>query len=563
MKKRLSNAAEERLIMFAANILRRLFFCLYKIDDKRRRQVCVIDNIEYFIPLDAEKRLIGHKDIKIIFNGIYKAISGTNRIMKDKSYYGFLLCVRKTTERFFKTEQSGDRPTPDIDITGWFSSKLILDNKKKYIQTLYEQGGKELLPNGQKIYDNVYANALGDISPYAKSGLHNLMHLMYDHNHRENFVNATGAIARYSGEENDLVFFNTVWEDIKGKSGIYASVKYLCRKFILRILLDYPQKEHKYFTRIMTDNFKTDESGQFSESISYARKIATLLCNTPGKDAINKDHDGFLSFPRLLHTILVRPYIKNSPSERQIENMAEIIYLMSMIDIDITNWNALIEIKFEDKIYTKNNLIKELKTAWKKYKNPPTILDFDNTDKFGVKITDSGRFFAKIVCDFEYYACRSVSGRPALFAKSNLAWNKKSKQYVCIEIINTVKALAFTCVDKIMDREAEFFKPVENNGGRPGNPYYKLYRQERGNYYNRLLYEKKVHPLRILRSHHDYLNEYLVYIERYLKEADFKSPEDRESIALAVRAAVNEYRDKGAMITGKNPGYFNSKPWRV
>jgi hypothetical protein len=548
-------------ITFAANILIRLFVCLYKIDGKR--QVCVIDNIEYFIPLDAEKRLIGDKDIKEIFDGIHNAISGTNHIMKDKSFYGFLLCVRNTTVRFFKMEQIADQTTPDIDITEWFSSKLILDSKRKYFQDLCAQAGNELLPDEAKIYDEVYANALGDISRDAENGLHNLMHLMYDHNHRENFVHATGAIARYSGEENDLVFFNEVWKDIKGKTGICSHVKYLCRKFILRILLDYPQNEHLYFTRIMTDHFKTDEAGKFPESISYARKIATLLCNTPEKDAINSGNDGFLSFPRLLHTILVGPYTENSPSERQIEDIAEIIYLMSMIDIDLTNWNALIEIKFEDKIYTKNNLIRTLKAAWEKCKEDPDDPDFDNTNTFGVKITDSGRFFAKIVCDFEYYACRSVSGRPALFARSNLARNKKSGQYVCIEIINTVKALAFTCVDQIMDREAAFFKTDENNDGRPGNPYCKLYRQEEGNYYNRLLYKKTAHPLRMLRSHYAYLTNYLVYIEQYLKEDDFDCPEDRERIACAVKAVMKEYYDKGAEITGKNPGYFNFEPWHV
>jgi hypothetical protein len=313
----------------------------------------------------------------------------------------------------------------------------------------------------------------------------------------------------------------------------------------------------------MTDYFTTDKAGQFPECISYARKIATLLCNTPVEEAINRDNDGgFLSFPRLLHTILVCPYTKNTPSKQQIENMAEIIYLMSMIDIDITNWNALIEIKFDDEKYTKQNLIRALKEEWQKCKGCPGNPDFDNADTFGVKITDSGRFFAKIVCDFEYYACRSASGRPALFAKSNLSRNEKSKQYFCIEIIKTVKELAFTYVEKIMVREEEFFRHLKGNR-RPENPYYKLYSQEEGNYYNGLLYEKTAHPLRIVRSHYAYLTNYLVYIEQYLKEGDFESPEDSGRIADAVRAVMKEYDDKEVEITGRNPGYFNLEIWNV
>jgi hypothetical protein len=54
-----------------------------------------------------------------------------------------------------------------------------------------------------------------------------------------------------------------------------------------------------------------------------------------------------------------------------------------------------------------------------------------------------------------------------------------------------------------------------------------------------------------------------VYIEQYLKEGDFESPEDRAWIARAVKAVVSEYRDKGAMITGKNAGYFNFETWNV
>ena len=72
---------------------------------------------------------------------------------------------------------------------------------------------------------------------------------------------------------------------------------------------------------------------------------------------------------------------------------------------EITNWTSLVCIKYDSsQEYNENNLCNILVEQWHEYKEKN--IELDDVSKYGVKITEAGEFFAKILADFEYFACR-------------------------------------------------------------------------------------------------------------------------------------------------------------
>src|SRR5699024_10776003 len=155
----------------------------------------------------------------------------------------------------------------------------------------------------------------------------------------------------------------------------------------------------------------------------------------------------YVTFPEIIRSVLKPPYLSNVPTDQHIEDLAAIMYLMNETRNEMTNWAPLIMIKFDnEQVYNKETLIKELKKQWRLYKEKGGKEKYKNYfNKYGVHITTSGAFFAKMVPDFEYFACRFADKYPALMVRENF---KKvgEDSYQCIELINVVKENAFWCV---------------------------------------------------------------------------------------------------------------------
>ena len=111
-----------------------------------------------------------------------------------------------------------------------------------------------------------------------------------------------------------------------------------------------------------------------------------------------------------------------------------------------THWAPLIMIKFDtEEIYTKQNLIAEMLWQWKA---PDSDSKNQRVNKYGVRITEAGSFFAKILPDFEYFACRYVPQYPALLVRENLKATSGGASYQCLDIIKIVRNSAFQCIDE-------------------------------------------------------------------------------------------------------------------
>ena len=177
-------------------------------------------------------------------------------------------------------------------------------------------------------------------------------------------------------------------------------------------------------------------------------------------------------------------------------------------------------------------------------------------NKYGAHITVSGAFFAKMVPDFEYFACRFADEYPALMVRENF---KKvgDDSYQCIELINVVKKNAFWCVDEVIERDKNFFastgrspklqqrfKPLYD----PSSPYKWIYVSDPKNG------TAIPHSMRILNHQIGYLQHYIEYLKA-VDETDL-SEEARDKITEKVQDCITSYQNKIYSIKEENPDYF-------
>ena len=547
-------------VVYVCGILIRLFFCVNRLLDQKginKKFICVIDNIEYYVPFD-EVHPIQECELQTIMNGVSEAISHIKpkamiwrKIFPEyENFFGFLLVTRDTSVTLADYRQYDDyTKDSEIDITSWFYLEDIYKLKAIYFGDVIEK--LELNP-----YYTAYQNIISDISLY-NWGMHDMICKMYCYNNRRIGFDVVNAIAYQP--ESDIVYFNEMWSQCTKKDYDNWSLKHLCRKFVLRVILDYIQRT-EYFNALMVEKNRTETKkkkiidSDYNNSSSFARKIATTLYRFD-IESVGETKE-FMTFPEIVEAVLAPPYLSDLPSKEQIEDLASILYLMNETRNSITNWSPLIMIKFDtEKAYNKGSLAHELFEEWSNYKKNNTI---DNDyHKYGVRITTAGAFFAKIVPDFEYFACRFASNYPALFVRENLGKTNSKLLYRCIELIDIVKENAFWCVDEVIKRDSLFFSstgrtPITHNR-------YKLLYETTSRY--KWIYisdpqEGKAiaHPLRILNHQVGYLLHYVEYLK--MIDCSLVSEEDRKKIIILVKQYINEYNDKINSIKKDNPEYF-------
>jgi len=539
-------------VSYITTIMIRLFFCLFKITKKK--QICVIDNIEYFVPFD-EEHPIQECELQIIFDGIIKSISEIRPLLRElknihsnfENFYAFVLVTRPTSISLVESQHYVDfNKDSIINISTWYCAEDIYNNKIKFF--------KDEINNIQNsIYFETYANIIGDLSIY-NWGLHDMISKMYNCNYRRIAEDVISAISKIP--ENYLNYFNNQWQ-ISAK---IPYLKHLCRKFIFRILINHIQRT-KYFDKLMVEKRDATSRKKYledNESSSYARKIATTLYRVSINKSNNNDND-YVSFPEIIEAVLQVPYLPKTINGTVIEQLASILYLMNETRNEKTNWAPLITIKFDiEQTYNKKNLSEEMKKEWNIYKNSkdkrhPSFL------KYGVKINSAGAFFAKMVPDFEYFACRYAPEYPALFILQNLRHSEKAKNsYDCIDLIKIVKENAFLCIDEVIGRDRNFFKSVVYDTKKTSNfeplynstsPYKWLYK-EKGRK-NKLI----PHPIRILNHHIGYIEHYLEYICNLPTES-FEKNDDKDKIIRAIKNELYSYKNKRKDVIEKNRDYI-------
>ncbi len=543
----------------------RLYFCISKIFSKK--QLFIVDNIETFLPNDT-KHPIQQCELEHIIHGCYDAAIRAREILNPiqkigdyNTFYGFLIVTRETTASTVLCDfQHYDdfKKENEIDISEWFCTDEIFKNKKDFCK---EKG----LDFEENCYYEFYQNILCDFSAY-RWGLNGIISKMYKHSHRRNVECVPEAIC--VRPEDEIRYFNKLWKKRTERGLNKGGLKAVCRKYVLRILLDNVQRK-QYFDKLMVENLDLDYKSRDlehkqdilsskphrKESNSYARKIATMLHNV----SLNKGRDKYVSFPRILLTILMPSYKPDRFTDTKIKNFGKILFLMNETRNEITNWTSLVCIKYDSsQEYNENNLCNILVEQWHEYKEKN--IELDDVSKYGVKITEAGEFFAKILADFEYFACRFLAKEPPLFSLENIKLlDKENKNsFRAIEIINIVRTKAFSCIDEIIKRDKETFieslnRPTSNH--RPN--YTKMYDSEYSWVYKDSPQAKAfVHPYRILTQHYGYLSCYFDYIEKFVPEEDFEKTEYKDSLLSLLKSQILQYKFKLRELMNSNPEYF-------
>ncbi len=526
-------------IQFITGVLIRLYYCLSKLPQyENYKFICAIDNIERYInntPIqdsELQKILSSIEAMMEDFtNKILRIIQSSNE--KYSSSFGLIIVMRDTTANIggLKHFNDGDHQIKTIDISDWYSILDVYERKIKYFDDICESIKSES-------FFIAFHNIINDNSKY-KWGLKNLTTQMYNYNHRSIATNILTAISTYP---RLIELFNKLWEEaIVFKS---SCLKHLCRKLILRILFDHIQ-EKDYLNKLTPPSETDSEDYAYN---SFARRVSTYLSRISN----NGNNKKYISFPQIIKKILCKPnFSENEITEMQLQQFSSILYLMDQSFISDNNWAPLIVIKFDDPtVFSEHNLYLKMLEQWRNYIQHKNRAIFDDISHFAIKITDAGKFYAKITPDFEHFAARYTPDMPPLVAVNSFE--------TCKQLINEIRKKAFLCVDRVIEVETKFFCSM-GPGSVPYNNFYGLYSNEgwlyKGNSSNR----GHVHPYRILTNHIEYLLHYREYINIHTFEEDFQQKEDRQKILYLVSKTIDEYNKKRADIEKKNPAYFNLK----
>lgn len=541
----------------------RLYYCVSKITLKKH--LFIVDNIETFLPYD-KTHPIQQCELESIIHGCYDAAVQVREILNPlqkiegyDTFYGFLVVTRETTAStvLCDFEHYNDfKKENEMDISEWFCTEEIFENKKGFCR----RNGLDFEEN---CYFECYQNILSDFSAY-RWGLNGIISKMYKHSHRRNIECVPEAIC--VRPEKEIAYFNKLWK-IVSEGGINKSgLKAVCRKYILRILLDNVQRK-QYFDKIMVENLDLEyekrdlnhreqilsSKPHKKESNSYARKIATILHRV----SLNKGKDKYISFPRILKAVLKQPYLPNSIANRQIKDFGKILFLMNETRNELTNWTSLICIKYDSsQEYSESNLCNILIEQWQDYQDKK--VELDDVSKYGVKITEAGELFAKILADFEYFACRFLSKEPPLFSLENIKpfYIDGQRSFRAIEIINIVRKKSFSCINEIIERDYSFFSnPGSRVNCKPN--FTKMYDDDFSWVYKDSTKAKAlVHPYRILTQHQGYLTSYFDYLERFVPENCFDKPQDKVMLLDMIKEQLSYYTNKIDELSDSYPEYF-------
>lgn len=560
-----SDDSGKKDLVFIAGILARLYFCVSMMDGKKH--ICAIDNIETFVKFD-DKNPIQVCQLETIFLGLKEASQKIKEYLfpieksgVNLSFFGIIIATRDTTAStaLGQLEQEDYIERNEIDISNWFCTSDIIDKKIAF----FDRRGIEI--KSQSCI-NAYRNILNDFSIY-RWGLNGIVSKMYRHSHRRNVECLPDALSVLPISE--IQHFNQMWEITQAQNDVHTqNLKSICRKYILRLLLNYVQRV-KYFDRLMVESFSSPNPNEprtiesyykynknvrvlQEESTSYARKIATLL----HREYLN-DKNSYVSFPTLILSILKPKYNPGQPNPTQILNLGKILYLMNETRQSMTNWTSLVLIRYDSsRKYNESELCKVLNEQWEDYQNGKIALN--DASLFGVKLTEAGSLFAKILPEFEYFACRCLTDEPSIFT------NNSFKVYLCvndersfrgIEIIKIIRRRAFHCIDEVIRRDSQYFSDFASSKGSTspfGNGVYNCLYKETD--ISREIY----HPNRILSQHIGYIKQYVDYVKTYINDDSFElKGADKVRFISMCEIEIKKYIKKKRDLQNKYPNFFN------
>ena len=517
-------------------ILMRLFFCFSKTENyNNKRFICAIDNIERYI----DDTLIQDAELKNILTAIKDALSDfsyiQNRVFHKTGFnylstFAIIVAMRDTSVNLSRSIHFFDEQLCDLDISDWFDSSCVFSRKTEYFSDICNSIENDTCYTA-------FRNIISDFSISVWSS-RNLVTMMYNHNHRRIANNVIIALAR--SPESVIELYNRNWTTALREGN--RSQKYLCRMLVFRILLNYSQ-EKNYLDRLLLANVDAHNR----DSVSYARKITSYLQNK----AISDDGEVYISFPEIIKSILQKPFFSEMDvSETEIKDLANVLFTMSLSRSIDTNWNALIVIKFGyNTSCSANELSEKMICLWKEYTENKSIIE--NTDEYAIKITTAGNIYAQIVPTFEYYACRSDKIHRPLIAITN---NNEFE-----ELLSIVMKSAFSDIDSIIKEDMTFIRSM----GQKETDFTSLYDDVYWLYKSKNRNSPDVHPMRIIKHHIGYLENYREYIQmkEYSNCIDLETVDDMrgqlQKRLNIIDYIIQKYLEKAKSIENLYPHYLN------
>ncbi|MDR0624255.1 MAG: hypothetical protein LBG10_07470 [Treponema sp.] len=476
--------------------------------------ILAFDNIEHYI---RRPTIIFDEDIVSISTTIELFISSAkkeyekiNKVFSD--YFKFILAIRDTTVKFLSTTVHGDISYGNVDVSSWYVFKEIQSKKESIL-------GRINFDKTEKARESLAVlKVIADDNNGAGQSFNILFSEMYNHNKRRTVRILNKVIRKMTelGYENKklitLATFQSYWSEPP------AVYKYLCRRAIIRLILDFigfdsiDAQESSFFNKIHV-NHGEKEIG------TYARRVLCfLLYKSHGKI-----DEKYVSFYNIIKGIFDPP--GNNEIEIDVFNeLAEILLVMNESSFVEYNWVQLIVIKFNaTSTITKDELAKKLKESYEK--------KIETDDKFGIRITNAGRFFAYIQSDFEYFSSRYCKN---IAAFSPLIWVKDMDAIK--KIIETVFVNAKKCINAVIASEKNYFRD-----------YKKMYHKEYFYKWTLLGREKAKmpHPYRIIDTHCSYLDHYKNFLEaeKKKKKPSVFSDSDIEELQKYANEYIAKYKE--------------------
>lgn len=527
-------------------IMTRVISCMSDLSNPKQVLIS-LDNIEHFVRM---KRRIFDEDIGVIVDSVRNFMNEeeeyySRRGLVFAEFFKVIFVVRDTTSKMLTTDVHEDyyqNHLNSVNISNWYKVEDIYSKKLEYFKdfhiTTYPSTDffQLIIKNDSK----------------SSTGIMEQVSSMYNQNKRR----ITRILARIAGifdqhkEHPDLNQGVLTYEQFKGiwEKSHAAYTKFLCRQAILRLIFNEISKTG-YFNRISGYPSYLGEA-----KATYARRILTFLANNRrgGTDDSNDDYVGFY---QLIRNVFASPQIpdENIPSE-VFREIAKILIALDEFrfsaepqiptesSIETGNcWCQLVILKMNDTQLTHsstvNILAAQMQTDYK--------AKSQNGNKFGVKITDAGYFFANILCYFEFFACQCAEHSTPLILMSNP------------ENIRTIIRKVYDYSQNYINETLLFEKSFFHDRFKVGHKidYYLRHTSHEGNTYYLPL------AFRIISRHRDYLQAYKQFIDDDTIQDNLKvfSSKERADLSSFISTYIKKYKLLYEQIDGSN--YIFKNTW--
>ena len=518
----------------------------------KARCYLAIDNIEHFIDADIvhahdienflkafNKMAETQTNVKSVFETLGERIVDLRKTaefsdaVEESEYQGYnippfqifvkiILVMREVTsysedEDFTRDNRYAFSDNPYLITTYAFHAREIIAKKMSFYQ---KPEVKAILlkhhiefpdSNDKYVWEAVYQAIDDSIEARIRRGntLWDRIEDRYSHNVRRITDNLFRALKGKKSVIKDYVMLNKMAAD-ETSAMLKAQVQFGARQIIARLLWDLVAKETnpRYLSRIGEIAIESDDKNEIGKVLEtnhgLGRRTATLLSGFP------EAHDP-LSLTDFLKLISPQKKQRGSCNDTYLGFVADVLFALYRREKEETSWAPLIMLKYrKTDVFTRNELFGTLKEIRDLWNSNDDALKKDYEDRFGIKITKAGRYFALASVEWEYFASKAFLHSLPLFTYSNLR-NDITRERVK-SFIDDVYKYARNEIYTSFAEDQRYVTKINDNI--PVYHYAELYRSEYG---ESLLFRSEsgryyTHAHRIIRSHISYLESYRYYI---------------------------------------------------